>query len=436
MSQQPEKVTTQQLMGYMQDSHHVTIDIRPIEAYNGWTLQGEARGGHIQGTKAFPYEWTGYENWEQILQDKGISPDQVVTVYGYDHEKTEQMGSWLMEKGYSQVNIYQALIREWAADESLPMERLERYPLLVGPDWVNELIHGKDPATFENKDSVVCHSHYGYLQDYHDGHIPGAIELDTMDLESPETWNRRSPQELRQALLKRGITRDTTVVVYGRFSYPDNREQYPGQRAGHLGAMRCAAILLYAGVRDIRILNGGLGRWEKAGYPVSRQTYQPVAKENFGAEIPVHPEIFVDMEKAKELLRAPKGELVSMRSWEEFIGGVSGYNYIGKTGRIAGALFGNCGSDAYHMENYRNPDHTMREYHEVAANWAKNGIVPEKHIAFYCGTGWRASEAFWNAYLMGWPNVSIYDGGWFEWSSNPDNPVEQGEPDPHTGAVH
>jgi len=40
-----------------------------------------------------------------------------------------------------------------------------------------------------------------------------------------------------------------------------------------------------------------------------------------------------------------------------------------KKGRIPGAIFGNCGSDACHMENYRNLDHTMREFGEVRAIW-------------------------------------------------------------------
>jgi len=30
--------------------------------------------------------------------------------------------------------------------------------------------------------------------------------------------------------------------------------------------------------------------------------------------------------------------------------------------------------------------------------------------------------------LMGWPNVSVYDGGWFEWSNDPKNPFETGVP--------
>ena len=66
---------------------------------------------------------------------------------------------------------------------------------------------------------------------------------------------------------------------------------------------------------------------------------------------------------------------------------------------------------------------------EIADEWIEGGIIPEKHIAFYCGTGWRGSEAFMNAYLMGWPNISVYDGGWFEWSSDPDNPIATGEPE-------
>jgi molybdopterin synthase sulfurtransferase len=107
---------------------------------------------------------------------------------------------------------------------------------------------------------------------------------------------------------------------------------------------------------------------------------------------------------------------------------VSGYNYIEKKGRIPGSVFSNCGSDAYHMENYRNLDHTTREYGEIAEAWRSVGITPEKHNAFYCGTGWRGSEAFFNAWLMGWPRVSVFDGGWHEWSSDESNPIETGEP--------
>ena len=391
MSTSSQEITTSQLLASIQDPNFILLDIRPIAAYNGWTLSGEPRGGHIQGAKTFPFRWTRYENWQKTLEDKGITTGQPVTIYGYDLREMDQMSDRLRQKGYNDVSVYKNFPDAWSPEESLPMDHLERYPMLVYPGWVKKLLDGQTPPLYEGSDFAVCHSHYGHRQDYDDGHIPGAIHLDTMELESPETWNRRSSDDLRQALMKRGIGKDTTVVVYGRFAHPDNQEQYPGQRAGHLGAMRCAAILMYAGVKDVRILNGGLARWEEAGFETTTQETKPSPIKDFGTEIPARPEIFVDMPEAKKLLKANDGELVSIRSWDEFIGDVSGYNYIGKTGRIPGAVFGNCGSDAYHMENYRNPDHTMREYHEVAANWAENEILPEKHIAFYCGTGWRAS---------------------------------------------
>jgi thiosulfate/3-mercaptopyruvate sulfurtransferase len=30
---------------------------------------------------------------------------------------------------------------------------------------------------------------------------------------------------------------------------------------------------------------------------------------------------------------------------------------------------------------------------------------------------------------MGWSRIAVYDGGWYEWSSDPDsNPIETGDP--------
>ncbi len=199
--------------------------------------------------------------------------------------------------------------------------------------------------------------------------------------------------------------------------------------AGQLGAIRCAFIMMYAGVSDVRVLNGGLQSWADAGFKVVTDENRKIPPVDFGAAIPVHPEFAVDIPQAKEILRASDKNLVCVRSWSEFIGEVSGYNYIKKKGRIPGSVFANCGSDAYHMENYRNLDHTTREYHEIEKMWAQAGISPDKHNAFYCGTGWRGSEAFFNAWLMGWPRISVFDGGWFEWSSDNKNPYETGVPE-------
>jgi len=410
---------------------HTILDIRPVAAYNGWPLKGEPRGGHISGAKSLPLSWTTYMDWVEVLEEKKITPGRPLIVYGYSRKEGIEMAEKLNDLGFSDVSIYSRFVEEWASDSTRPLEQLPRYRNLVYPEWVNQLIQGEQPPHFENGNNyVICHSHYDHIEDYHKEHIPGAIPVDTNSLESTDTWNRRSPGELEAALCKLGIRHDTTVVIYGRFSAPVyDQDPFPGKSAGHLGALRCAAIMLYAGVKDIRILNGGLTCWETEGYELSREPFEPKPVEEFGVEIPARPDIMIDVPEAKQMLAAKNSELVSIRSWEEFIGNRSGYHYIEKRGRIPGALFGNCGSDAYHMENYRNFDHTMREYQEVASTWREGGITPDKRLAFYCGTGWRGSEAFWNAWLMGWPSISIYDGGWFEWCSDPDNPIETGMPE-------
>jgi thiosulfate/3-mercaptopyruvate sulfurtransferase len=421
---------TQELISKIEETNVTLIDIRPIAAYNGWTLQNEQRGGHIPGAKSIPLQWTQYMDWIEVLEEKNISREQHLVVYGYDSNDSLKMAQKLDALGYQQVMTYNHFADEWAANPDLPLDKLPRYKHLVYPKWGKQLIDGEQLPHYHNNDYVICHSHYDHIEDYQKGHIPGAIPVDTNSLESTETWNRRSPLELRETLEGLGIRHDTTVVIYGRFSAPVyDEEKFPGKSAGHLGALRCAAIMLHAGVEDIRILNGGITSWESGGYELSTEQQEPTPVEDFGTTIPAHPEYMIDTDEAKQLLASDKGELVSIRSWKEFIGNRSGYHYIERKGRIPGAIFGNCGSDAYHMENYRNFDHTMRESQEIASAWREGDITPDKHVAFYCGTGWRGSEAFMNAWLMGWPKVSVYDGGWFEWCNDPDNPIESGTPE-------
>jgi thiosulfate/3-mercaptopyruvate sulfurtransferase len=429
MCEHISEVSTKELVDLLGNPDATIVDVRSVDAYNGWILNGEIRGGHIKGARSLPVKWTSYIDWIEIVRSKNITPDKRVVVYGDSVKDICKVAELFMRAGYKNILIYNHFVDEWVSDPELPMEHLERYHLLVSPMWVSDLIRGNAPPTYSGNDFVICHAHYRNENDYRVGHLPGAVSLDTLKLESSETWNRRSPEELKETLLSLGITKDTTVILYGRFSFPDNNDPFPGSSAGHLGAIRCAFIMMYAGVNDVRVLNGGIKSWEDEGYPVSRDKNKPSVVDYFGTDIPARPELAVDIPQAKELLKSNYGDLVSVRSWKEFTGEVSGYNYIEKKGRIPGAVFGNCGSDAYHMENYRNLDHTTKEYHEIAEIWEKAGVDPQNHNAFYCGTGWRGSEAFFNAYLMGWPRVSVFDGGWFEWSNDPENPTETGVPE-------
>nr|NQU92097.1 sulfurtransferase [Bacteroidota bacterium] len=421
-------ISTTALHAKVMEGRGTIIDVRPVDAYNGWKMQNEARGGHIRGAKSLSLKWTKYLDWIEIVRSKGIMPDQQLIIYGYTASEAEKVGFYFKNAGYHKIRLYNSFIDEWATNPDLPMERLERYHQLVSAHWLKSLLSGDNPPHYDNDKFVICHAHYRNRDAYLSGHIPGAVDIDTLALEAPETWNRRSPEELQEALQQHGITADTTVLLYGKFMSPNNDDPFPGSAAGDIGAVRCAFIMMYAGVKDVRILNGGFQSWQDEGYEISYDDVPKKPVNEFGVGIPQKPELAVDIPGAKELLTSNEGELVCVRSWPEYIGEVSGYNYIEKKGRIPGAIFGNCGSDAYHMENYRNLDHTTREYHEIEAIWKDAGITPDKHLAFYCGTGWRGSEAFFNAWLMGWPRVSVFDGGWFEWSNDPDNPYETGVP--------
>ena len=424
-----QEISTQQLLQILDDKEVVVIDTRPTEAYNGWQLHNEPRGGHIKGARTLPAKWSEYIDWIEIVRNKGILTDQKIIFYGYSDTEILAVAERFRGAGYLKLYIYRHFVEEWTTADELPMDRLKRYKNLVYPQWLKRLISGENPPCYDNgKNYVICHSHYRNYGDYLQGHIPGAIALDTLSLESPETWNRRSPKEIKAALEHHGITSDTTVILYGRFSFPKNDDPFPGSAAGQLGAIRCALIMMYAGVKDVRILNGGIASWEAENLPVQKEEVMPKSAKDFGAKIPAQPRLIVDLEEAKQLIESPDGDIVCTRSWPEYIGEVSGYNYIEHTGRIPGAVYVNNGSDAYHMENYQNLDYTTRESGEIIRMLTEAGLSPDKRLAFYCGTGWRGSEAFYNVWLLGWPDVAVFDGGWFQWSNDPKNPVETGIP--------
>jgi len=423
------ELDTLQLLNMMDDGNTCLVDVRPPDAYNGWRLEGEARGGHIPGARSLPVRWARYIDWIEIVRNKEIWPHHHIILYGYNSADIEEVAGRFKGAGYEKVSLYPRFMDEWVNDEKLPLERLPGYATLVPPQWVQEVVEGKKSAGHPDGRTVICHAHYRNRDAYLSGHIPGAIDIDTNALESTTTWNRRSPGELRKALEDHGIDCDTTVILYGKYMDPDNSDEFPGSAAGDIGAIRCAFIMLYAGVKDVRVLNGGFHSWEYAGFEIDTDDVPKTPVPDFGQDIPARPELAVDLKEAKEMLASERANLVCVRSWPEYIGEVSGYNYIEAKGRIPGAVFVDAGSDAYHMENYRNLDYTTRESGEIKKIWREAGLTPDKHLAFYCGTGWRGSEAWFNAWLMGWPRVSVFDGGWFEWSNDPDNPFETGLPD-------
>ncbi len=407
------------------------VDVRPLARYNGWRDPGATRGGHVPGAVSLPSTWLArLDDLElhALLEQKGIAASSEVVVYG-DPTGTALFRDRVEARLPGTVRALENW-EEWTSDPSLPLERLERYRQLVHADWLSELLRGGRPEHAPDGRFLLFHVNFGVPEEYVDGHLPQALYLDSNLLESPRDWNRRSPEDIEAALRALGITSDTTVILYGRDTEGAANEKWPGRRAGQIAASRAALILSYSGVEDVRLLDGGYDAWVQGGHPLETVPRFPTSVPSFGAAVPTRPELIADISEAKQILADPAGAaLVSVRTWKEHTGKTSGYNYITPAGRIAGDVWGNCGSDAYHMQHYRNLDNTMRPYPEIAANWEDAGITADKNVAFYCGTGWRASETWLYAFLMGWQNVAVYDGGWLEWSQDPtENPIEVGEP--------
>jgi molybdopterin synthase sulfurtransferase len=340
-----------------------TVDVRPVAAYNGWRLRGETRGGHIPGAVSVPATWLNRidpPDVERLLDEKGISTARTVILYGYEPDDVRQLAAHLVGRGQRDVRGLNGGWLSWQAHRRA-VEHLPRYHRLVHIDWLRELIDGGLPEAAPTGPVRLLHVNFGVPEEYAEGHIPGAAYLDTNTLENPLDWNRRSPAEIGSALRSLGIRYDTSVILYGRDTVGSANEKWPGRRAGQIAATRAALILRYAGVDDVRLLDGGYDGWVEAGQPVEQTVNraQPVA--DFGRAIPHRPGLMIDIDQAKSILADQAGAaLVSVRTWREHIGAVSGYNYIGPAGRIAGDVWGNCGTDAYHMQHYRNVDNTMR----------------------------------------------------------------------------
>lgn len=418
-------ISTKDLQGKLENNDWVVVDTRENDAFNGWKLDEVKRGGHIKGATDFSAAWLKVEDKnkskliDEALKTKGITAEKNIVLYDANGKDSGEVAEFLSQKGYK--NIYTYDVKEWAKDESLEMVAYENYQMLVSASWVKDLVEDKKPETFNGKEFKVFEVSWGEEKDSPDylkeGHIKGAVHMNTDSVEEGPLWNRLSDVKLQKFAEDNGITTDTTVVLYGTDSMP---------------SFRVASILKYMGVKDVKVLNGGLAKWTTAGYELEKTSNKKSPVDSFGATVPVNNGYIVDLAQAKEIIADKDGsKLVDIRSWEEHIGETSGYDYIDPKGRPEGSVWGHAGVDNGSLNDYRNIDNTMRNQDEIISMWKEYGITPDQKLSFFCGTGWRAAEVLTYADVMGVKNISVYDGGWNEWSGNtgnPANPIELGEP--------
>ena len=292
---------------------------------------------------------------------------------------------------------------------SVNADPVEKTRVYVNADWVKSVIDGNQP---QSSNYVILEASWGDASaDYKKAHIPNALHINTDLIEEPEYWNVRTPKEIEQVMKDFGISKDTAVIVYG--------EPSP--------AARVATTLLWAGVDEVHVLDGNLKAWTDMGYATSSNTEKAKPIDDVGVIVPAHPEYIISLpEQIIEKQKDPNFKLVSIRSWDEFTGKMSGYSYIERVGEPKGAVWGRDEFD------YVDDNGKIISIDEAQKIWNEWGVTKDNEISFYCGTGWRAAIPFLIAYQEGWTNVTLFDGGWYVWQMNPELPVQLGDPRENT----
>lgn len=290
--------------------------------------------------------------------------------------------------------------------------------ILVSPEWVNAVINKQPAMTYENSKYLILETSWGESSDaYKAGHLPGAIHFNTDNIETdPNFWNIGPVDHVTESLKANGITKDTTVIVY-----TDDVNSMAGARV--------VLALLWAGIDDVRLLDGGMTAWKAAGLTTETTENKAVAVTDIGVQVPAHPEYLIAT--PKEVLaeqKDPNFKLISIRSYKEFNGETSGYDYIKKAGEPKGAVWGHDVNGGKEEDGYLNPDGTFKSFKDVEAMWAEQGVTKDTRNAFYCGTGWRAAVPWLMAHMQGWDNTVLFDGGWHMWVMDDSLPVQVGDP--------
>lgn len=284
-----------------------------------------------------------------------------------------------------------------AAQESVPIE--DR-----GYADPGALISAEELSRIMDRDDVKVVDFRG-LAAFVSGHIPGAVHIDRSELadaSAPYPAIRASAAQTAEVLGSKGIRPSDTVVVYD-----DNG----------LWAARIWWLLDMYGHEDVRLLDGGLDRWKALGYDTriigSRTNAVTYQFPSAGRET---------MSTIEDVLAAIDNDtiILDVRSRGEFTGETVRQG-SGQGGRVPTAVW-------VEWNEALNEDGTFKTAAELRRIYRAVGITGDAPVITYCQGGVRcAHSVFVLDALLGYDDISNYDGSWVEWSNEPGLPVVRGE---------
>ncbi|WP_327151850.1 sulfurtransferase [Nocardia sp. NBC_01329] len=247
-------------------------------------------------------------------------------------------------------------------------------------------------------------------EDYRAGHLPGAVyvDLDRALSDHSVTGRGRHPlpdgAALQRDLRSWGVRDGVPVVIYDDWN--------------RAGSSRAWWVLTAAGLRDVRILDGGLAAWRESGGRLDSGDTTPTP----GDVTVTRPDLYsgargvVTAEELADIVA--DGTLVDVRAPERYRGEDEPVDPV--AGHIPGAV--NVPATALLDESGR-----FRPDEEVLARYPGSDPSSPEPLAVYCGSGVTAAIAV-AALTAAGREASLFPGSWSQWSGDASNPVEVGEP--------
>lgn len=280
-----------------------------------------------------------------------------------------------------------------------------RDKVLISAAELAELLRAGDPVTILDVrwSLEVPDGRPAYLQ----GHIPGAVyvslEDELSDHEVPGRGRHPLPtgRNLEAAARRWGVRRTKPVVVY---------DDWHRAASGRLWW-----LLTTSGLRDVRILDGGLAAWTAAGGELETGDVSPEP-----GNVTVLPEDLYDGVRptltadeagsgAVALLdaRAPERFRADNEPVDAAAGHIPGAKNLPFTALLA-------------------PDGTFLPDDALDRLLSERGVGADDTVGAYCGSGISATVIVAALAATG-RSAALFPGSWSEWSSDPSRPVARGD---------
>ncbi|MEJ2727272.1 MAG: rhodanese-like domain-containing protein [Deltaproteobacteria bacterium] len=287
---------------------------------------------------------------------------------------------------------------------------------IASTDWLAANRHLKDLVLIDIRSPDA----------YAAGHIPGSINepfatafdpctgptsnwiiggKDCLWLELPDA------NDLMRTIGKLGITGDSRVVIV---TAPNPKEP---PYFGLANATRVADTLIYAGVANVAILDGGYPKWVAEKRPIDKEV---PALSSTTYQAAVNEAMFVPINDVKK--RMSDAIIIDARDAVVYAGAVT-EPFADKPGHIPNAR----SLPAPWIWN-ENPDGTYTYKDSKTLGTMASGVAGDpgsREIIVYCGVGGYASSWwFVLTQALGYQNVKIYDGAAQEWVKHYDMVVD------------